>query len=81
MDPVIYHLAYKKQIAHYKHKEADTIMLFRAVEAARRGFKKITMCNVSSDFVVLAIAHVSKLDIKKLWVVFCNTSDTHMSMG
>ncbi|XP_016112345.1 sodium- and chloride-dependent GABA transporter 3-like [Sinocyclocheilus grahami] len=34
------------------------------------GFKKITLCTVDTDVVVLAIAHVSELDIEELWVAF-----------
>lgn len=52
------------------HEEADTRMLLHAADAAREGFKKITLWTVDTDVVVLAIAHVSELDIEELWVAF-----------
>ncbi len=58
------------QIAPCTHEEADTRMLLHAVDAARKGFKKITLLTVDTDVVVLAIAHVSELGIEELWVAF-----------
>ena len=43
------------------HKEADTRIFTRAMEAAKRPYKKISSCTVDTDVVVLVIHVVQQL--------------------
>ena len=43
------------------HEEADTRIFVRATEAVKRPNKKISICNVDTDVVVLVIPVVQQL--------------------
>ncbi|KAK0150015.1 hypothetical protein N1851_009250 [Merluccius polli] len=57
-------------MSHLFSQMQDLLGQLARPDAARKGFKKITLRTVDTDVVVLAIAHVSELDIEELWVAF-----------
>jgi len=52
------------------HKEADTHLLLRAVDAVQKGHRKLLICTVDTDVVVLAIAKFSPEGIKFWYKVY-----------
>ena len=48
----------------------DTRMIPHMADAVKKGFRKILLCTVDTDVVVVAVAAAAKLDIQELWVAF-----------
>lgn len=58
------------RLAPCDHEEADTRMLLHVQDCAHDGHTAVLIRTVDTDVVVLAIATVSKMPIKELWVAF-----------
>ena len=45
-----------KYLAPCDHEEADTRMILHLADAVNRGFKKVSVCTVDTNVVVLSVA-------------------------
>ena len=54
------------------HEEADTRFHLHVADAVNRGSKKVCVCTVDTDVLVLAIASFEKINPDELWVAFCS---------
>jgi len=50
-------------LAPCDHEEADTRMILHLADAVNKGLKKISICTVDTDVVVLSVAAATKLRI------------------
>ena len=57
-------------LAPCDHEEADTRIILHLADAVKEGFRKILLCTVDTDVVVLAVAAADKLDVQELWMAF-----------
>ena len=57
-------------LAPCSQEEADTRLLLHVADAVQKGCKKVTICTVDTDVVVLAVASFSKIAPDELWVSF-----------
>ena len=60
--------------AYTKYKESlepdclpDTRMILHMADAFKKGFRKILLCTVDTDMVVVAVAAAAKLDLQEIW--------------
>ena len=60
----------KDLLAPCNHEEAETCMFVQAKHASLTGSKTITIVSSGTDFVVLAIAVYSDLNVDALWLAF-----------
>ena len=52
------------------HEEADTRLLLHGADAARRGYTKVMVRTVHTDFVVIAVTKFQYLSLSELWIEF-----------
>ena len=52
------------------HEKADTRLLLHIADAVNRGSRKVCVCTVDTDVIVLAIASFEKISPDELWVAF-----------
>ena len=52
------------------HEEADTRLLLHGADAARRGYTKVMVRTVDTDFVVIAVTEFQYLSLSELWIEF-----------
>ncbi len=52
------------------HEEADTSILLHIQDAAKEGYKKVSVRTVDTDVFVLAVTSAQRLNIDELWVAF-----------
>ena len=50
------------------HKEVDTHLLLHVSNAVQKGCKKVTICTVDTDVVVLAVAMFRKIEPEEMWI-------------
>ena len=52
------------------HEEEDTRLLLHAADAVKKGYRKLCVCTVDTDVVVIAIAILNQINPDKLWLAF-----------
>ncbi len=57
-------------LAPYTHEEADTCILLHVQDPVKEGYKKVSVCTVDMDVLVVAVTAAQRLNINELWVVF-----------
>ena len=52
------------------HQQADTRCLLHLQDAVQQWYRKVSICTVDTDVVVLATASANRLNVSQLWIAF-----------